>query len=42
VDELRRVTPQDVRRVANQYIKDVRFAFVGDPARAPVARLKAF
>jgi zinc protease len=31
VDELRRVTPQDVRRVARQYMKNIRFAYVGDP-----------
>jgi zinc protease len=42
VEELRRVTPQDVRRVANQYIKGVRFAFVGDPSRAPAERLRGF
>jgi zinc protease len=42
VDELRRVTPQDVRRVANLYMKDVRFAFVGDPSRAPEGRLRGF
>jgi zinc protease len=42
VEELRRVTPQDVRRVANAYMKDVRFAYVGDPASAPAARLRGF
>ena len=31
VDDLRRVTPQDVRRVARQYMKNIRFAYVGDP-----------
>jgi zinc protease len=42
VDELRQVTPQDVRRVANRYMTGVRWAFVGDPARAPAARLGGF
>ena len=42
VEELRRVTPQDVRRVANRYITGVRFAYVGDPSRAPAARFRAF
>jgi zinc protease len=41
VEELRRVTPIDVRRVANQYIHDVRFAYVGDPGRVP-RNLRAF
>jgi zinc protease len=36
VDELRSVTGDDVRRVANEYIKGVRFAYVGDPGKAPV------
>jgi zinc protease len=33
VDELRRVTPSDVRRVARQYMKNIRFAYVGDPSK---------
>ena len=41
VEELRGVTPLDIRRVANQYIKDVRFAYVGDPSRVPT-HLRAF
>ncbi|HEY0972801.1 MAG TPA: pitrilysin family protein [Gemmatimonadales bacterium] len=36
VEELRGVTPDDVRRVANRYMRNVRFAYVGDPQRAPV------
>ena len=35
VDELRNVTPIDVRRVARNYMHDVRFAYVGDSARLP-------
>ena len=30
VDDLRRVGPEDVRRVANQYMHDFRFAYVGN------------
>ena len=33
VDELRNVTPVDVRRVARNYMHDVRFAYVGDSGR---------
>jgi zinc protease len=33
VDELRRVTPLDVRRVARQYMKNVRFAYIGNPSQ---------
>ena len=32
-DELREVTPDDVRRVARTYIKNLRFAYVGDPSK---------
>lgn len=42
VDELQAVRPQDVRRVANQYIKDVRFAYVGDPGQVPAAGFRSF
>jgi zinc protease len=33
VEDLREVTPEDVRRVARKYMKNVRFAYVGDPAK---------
>jgi zinc protease len=33
VDELKAVTPEDVRRVARQYMRNIRFAYVGNPAR---------
>jgi zinc protease len=32
-EELRRVTPEDIRRVASTYLRDVRWAYVGDPSR---------
>jgi zinc protease len=33
VDELKRVTPEDVQRVARKYMKGFRFAYVGDPSK---------
>jgi zinc protease len=33
MDNLQRVTPEDVRRVARQYLKDFRFAYVGDASK---------
>jgi zinc protease len=40
--ELRAVTPEDIRRVAQRYMRDVRFVFVGDARRAPVRGLERF
>jgi zinc protease len=37
-EELRRVTPDDVRRAARTYIRDVRWAYVGDPGRLTRSR----
>lgn len=33
MDNLQRVTPEDVRRVAREYMKDFRFAYVGDASK---------
>ena len=33
VDELKRVTPEEVQRVARKYMKGFRFAYVGDPSK---------
>jgi zinc protease len=33
VDELKRVTPEAVQRVARRYMKNFRFAYVGDPSK---------
>jgi len=33
VEELRNVTPEAVRRVAQKYMKGIRFAYVGDPSK---------
>ncbi|MEP6491606.1 MAG: pitrilysin family protein [bacterium] len=41
VDDLRRVRPEDIRRVAKQYMHDFRFVYLGKPAaldRALIAR----
>ncbi|HEX2780710.1 MAG TPA: pitrilysin family protein, partial [Gemmatimonadaceae bacterium] len=35
VDELRAVEPRDVQRVARTYMRNIRFAYVGDPSVAP-------
>ena len=35
VDELRAVSPKDVKRIARTYMRGIHFAYVGDPAAAP-------
>ena len=42
MEGLRRVTPDDVRRVARQYLKDFRFAYVGDASKLDRALLNQF
>jgi zinc protease len=42
MSELQRVTPQDVRRVARQYLKDFRFAYVGDASKLDRSLLSQF
>jgi zinc protease len=42
VDELREVTPEDVQRVARQYMRNIRFAYVGDSQRLSARALKSF
>jgi zinc protease len=41
-DEIRRVTPEDVRRVARIYLKGLRLAYIGDPRRLTRARVAQF
>jgi zinc protease len=41
-DELKRVTPEDVRRAAQRYMHDVRFAYVGDTSKVSHEALSAF
>ena len=42
VDEIRGVTPADVQRVARQYMKGFRFAYVGDPRRLNASLINGF
>ena len=42
VDDLRRVRPEDVRRVAREYMHNFRFVYIGDPAKLPKEYLTNF
>ena len=42
MEDLQRVTPEDVRRVARQYLKDFRFAYVGDASKLDRSLLTQF
>jgi zinc protease len=42
VDELREVSPEDVQRVARQYMRDIRFAYVGDSLRLSTRAMRGF
>jgi zinc protease len=42
VDDLRRVRPEDVRRVAREYMHNFRFVYIGDPAKLPKDYLSHF
>nr|MBA3891232.1 insulinase family protein [Gemmatimonadaceae bacterium] len=42
VETLQRVTPEDVRRVAREYMKDFRFVYLGDPAGVAVGRMEGW
>jgi zinc protease len=42
MEDLQRVTPVDVRRVARQYLKDFRFAYVGDASKLDRSLLQQF
>jgi zinc protease len=42
VDELRNVGPEDIRRVAKLYLRDARFAYVGDTTKISRAALTRF
>ena len=37
VDELRAITPSDIQRAAQRYMRDVRFVYLGDPGKAGAA-----
>jgi zinc protease len=42
LDEVRKVTPDDIQRVARQYFRTIRMAYIGDPRRLTRARLLGF
>ena len=42
VDDLRRVRPDDVRRVAREYMRNFRFVFLGDPNKLSREYLERF
>jgi zinc protease len=42
VDDLRKVTPEDVQRVVRTYMKGIRFAYVGDPSRLDLRTIALF
>jgi predicted Zn-dependent peptidase len=42
MEELRRVTPADVERVAQKYLTNFRFAFVGDTSKVDRGLLSQF
>jgi zinc protease len=42
VDDLRAVTPLDIRNASRKYMTNIRWAYVGDPARVTPARLLRF
>jgi zinc protease len=41
-DEIRRVTPEDVRRVAQRYLTGLRLAYIGDPRKLTRSRVTQF
>jgi zinc protease len=42
VDDLERVRPEDVRRVAREYMKNFRFVYIGDPSKLSKDYLQRF
>ena len=42
MEDLKRVTPEDIRRVARQYLRDFRFAYVGDASKLDRSLLTQF
>jgi zinc protease len=42
VDDLRRVRPDDIRRVAREYMRNFRFVYIGDPEKLPTEYLSNF
>ena len=42
VQELHRITPEDIRHAAQRYMHNIRFAYVGDPSKVTPAVLQRF
>lgn len=42
VSELEAVTPRDIQRVSRDYMRDIRFAYLGDPARVSPGLARIF
>ena len=42
VDELRKVTPEDIQRVSRQYLTGITMAYIGDPRRVTPSRVTPF
>lgn len=42
MEDLRRVTPADVRRVSLRYMRDIHFAYLGDSTRITRSQIKGF
>jgi zinc protease len=42
VDELRKVTPEDIQRVSRQYLTGITMAYIGDPRKITPSRITPF
>jgi zinc protease len=42
VDDLQSIKPEDIRRVAQRYIRDVKFVYIGDASRAPIRTMERY
>ena len=42
VDDLQNIKPEDIRRVAQRYIRDVKFVYIGDASRAPIRTMERY
>lgn len=42
MEDIRRVSPADVRRVSQQYMRNIQFAYLGDSTRIARAQIKGF
>ena len=42
MDDLHSITPDDIRRAAQRYMRDVKFVFIGEASRAPIRTMERF